>query len=212
MKQSIEDQHTKWHDEIDKFVNNLQNETDEMSDIQLKAPNKHLQKVKELCTKIQDTIKGNKDLLKSTNVTKTLSYKSKNSLLKCHPEEFEVSIPRFVSQPINGEEIAEIFGVIVGFSIMERREVLDILEWIPVKELFVQPKIQSVLETKMEYPGNIACHSEEKLWIVGNVGLLLNKNHSTLINSLMFCNKSSGATGASSTLKKRSNRHWCDKN
>lgn len=83
LKQSIEDQHTKWHDEIDKFVNNLQNETDEMRDIQLKALNKHLQKVKELCTEIQDATKWNKDLLKSTNVTKMFSYKSKNSLLKC---------------------------------------------------------------------------------------------------------------------------------
>lgn len=89
-----------------------------------------------------------KDLLKSTNVTETISYKSKNSLLKCYPEEFEVSIPRFISQPINREDIAEIFGVIVGFSIMERREVLDLLEWIPVKELFDQPKIQSVLKNK----------------------------------------------------------------
>lgn len=26
---------------------------------------------------------------------------------------------------------------------MERREVLDLLEWIPVKELFDQPKLQS---------------------------------------------------------------------
>lgn len=68
--------------------------------------------------------------------------------MKCHPEEFEVAIPRFVSQPINGEQIAEIFGVIVGFSIMERREVLEILEWIPVKELFDQPKIQSVSKNK----------------------------------------------------------------
>lgn len=180
-----------------------------MSDIQLKALNKHLQKVKELCTEIQDAIKWNKDLLKSTNVTKIFSYKSKNSLLKCYPEEFDVSIPRFISQPINGEEIAEIFSVVVGFSIMERREVLDILEWIPVKELFDQPKIQSVLETKIEYPGNIACHSEEKLWIVGNVGLLKSFNFNKQFDVLQ---QSSGATGASSTLKKRSNRHWCDKN
>lgn len=33
LKQSVEGQHTKWHDEINKFVNNLQNETDEMRDI-----------------------------------------------------------------------------------------------------------------------------------------------------------------------------------
>lgn len=148
-----------------------------MSDIQLKALNKHLQKVKELCTEIQDAIKGNKDLLKSTNVTKTLSYKSKNSLLKCYLDEFEVSIPRFISQPINGEQIAEIFGVIVGFSIMERREVLDFLEWIPVKELFDQPKIHSVLVAKNECPGNIACHSNGKLWVAGYAGLLAHLQH-----------------------------------
>lgn len=82
LKQSIGDQRTEWHDEIDKFVNNLQNETDEMSDIQLNALNKHLQKVKELCTEIQDTIKGNKDLLKSTNVTKTLSYKKQKFIIE----------------------------------------------------------------------------------------------------------------------------------
>lgn len=170
-----------------------------MSDIQLKALNKHLQKVKELCTEIQDTIKGNKDLLKSTNVTKIFSYKSKNSLLKCYPEEFDVSIPRFVSQPINGEQIAEIFGVIVGFSIMERRELLDFLEWIPVKELFDQTKIQSVLETKkIEYPGNIACHNEGKLWVAGNAGLLKSFNFNKQFDALQ---QSSGATGASSTLK-----------
>lgn len=46
LKQSFQDQRTKWHDEIDKFVNNMQIETDEMSDMQLKALNKHLQKVK----------------------------------------------------------------------------------------------------------------------------------------------------------------------
>lgn len=87
-----------------------------------------------------------------------------------------MSIPRFISQPINGEEIAEIFSVVVGFSIMERREVLDILEWIPVKELFDQPKIQSVSETKIECPGNIACHSNGKLWVAGNAGLLKSFN------------------------------------
>lgn len=39
-----------------------------MSDIQLKALSKHLQKVKELCTEIQDAIKANKDLLNPTTL------------------------------------------------------------------------------------------------------------------------------------------------
>lgn len=71
---------------------------------------------------------------------------------------------------------------------MERREVLNLLERIPVKELFDQPKIQSVLKAKNEYPGNIACHSEGKLL----QEMLVYLNHSTLINSLMLCNKVRG--------------------
>lgn len=69
LKQSIENQRTKWHDEIDKIVNVLQNETDEMRDTQLKALNKHLRKVKELCLGIQKAIESNKDMLHSANVT-----------------------------------------------------------------------------------------------------------------------------------------------
>lgn len=39
----------------------LQNETDEMRDTQMKALNKHLQKVKELQAGVQEVIKSNKD-------------------------------------------------------------------------------------------------------------------------------------------------------
>lgn len=81
---------------------------------------------------------------------------------------------------------------------MERREVLDLLEWIPVKELFDQPKIQSVLETKIECPGNIACYSNGKLWVAGNTGLLKSFNFNKQFDALQ---QSSGATGAFSTLK-----------
>lgn len=157
-----------------------------------------------------------KDLLKSTNVTKTLSYKSKNSLLKCYPEELDGSIPRFISQPINEEVIAEIFGVIIGFSIMERREVLDLLEGITVKKLFDQPKIQSVLDTKIDCPGNMACHSKGTLWVAENADFLHLFNFN---KQFAASQQSSGATGASLTMKNvgvdkalRSNRHWYDKN
>lgn len=67
-----------------------------------------------------------------------------------------------------------------------------------MKELFDQPKIQSVLETKIEYPGNIACHSEKKLSVAGNAGLLKSFNFDKQFDVLQ---QSSGAIGASSTLK-----------
>lgn len=81
---------------------------------------------------------------------------------------------------------------------MERREVLDLLEWIPVRELFDQPKIQSVLETKIECPGNMACHSNGKLWVAENAGLLKLFNFNKQFGA---SKQSSKATGASFTLK-----------
>lgn len=66
IKQSIENKLTKWHEEIDKIVNMLQNKTDEMRDIQMKALNKHLQKVKEFQAGVQEVIKSNKDRISPT--------------------------------------------------------------------------------------------------------------------------------------------------
>lgn len=56
LKQRIENQRNKWHIEIDKIFDLLQNETEEMRDIQMKALNEHLQKVKELRSGIQKAI------------------------------------------------------------------------------------------------------------------------------------------------------------
>lgn len=53
-------------------------------------------------------------------------------------------------------------------------------------------------KTKNEYPGNIACHGEGKLWLAGNAGLLKSFNFNKQFDALQ---QSSGATGASSTLK-----------
>lgn len=190
LKQSIENQRTKWHDEIDKIVNVLQNETDEMRDTQRKVLNKYLRKVKKFCLGIQEAIKSNKDMLHSTNVTKTLSYKSKNSALKRYPEKLEVSIPKFISRPINGDTIAEMFGVIVGFSIHSTNNTRLISQG----DFLDTPEIQSVLETEMQRPDKVACQSSGKLWVAGKEGSL----------KLFKCDAlqpDSGATSSCLTLK-----------
>lgn len=161
LKQSIENQRTKWHDEIDKIANMLQYEANEMMDEQLKALNKHLQKLQELCLKVQEAIRSNKGVLHSFNVTETLLYNRKNLTLKFLPEELKVSIPKFISLPINKDLIASMFGVIVGFSISDnvegykqRAKILHQRR----KDLLDKPIIRSVLETGIEYPDKIACH------------------------------------------------------
>lgn len=175
----------------------LQDETDKMRDVQLKALKKHLQKVKELCTEIQQAIKSNKDMLHSPNVTETLSYKSRNSALKCLPEKLELSIPEFISQPINKDLVAKMFGVILGFSISEHIEgyeknTQNLRQ--SHRGFLDKPEIQSVLETEIKCPDKLACQSNRKLWIAGNEGSL----------KLFKCDAlqlGSGATSSCLTLK-----------
>lgn len=170
---SIENKRRRWHEEIDKIVNMLRYETDEMRDIQLNGLNKHLQKVKELRTEIEDAIKANKDLLHSQNVTKTLSYKSRNSALKCLPNKLKVSCPKFISKPINGDLIADMFGVIVGFSISEQIERCKKKTQNIRQGVFLdKAEIQSAFETKMQRPEKVACQSNRKLWVAGNEGYI----------------------------------------
>lgn len=193
LKQSIENQRKKWHDEIDKIVNMLQDETERMRETQLKALKKHIQKVKDLCIEIQEAIKSNKDILHSPNVTETLSYKSRNSALKRLPEKLELSTPKFIFQPINKDLIAKMFGVVLGFSISEHTEGYEKnTQTIRENEaiILVKPEIQFVLETgEIKCPDKIACQSNGKLWIAGNEGSL----------KLFRCDTLQPKTGATSS-------------
>lgn len=94
-----------------------------MREKQLNALNKHLRRVKELRRGVQEAIKSNRDFLHSLDVTEILSYKSRNLALKCLPGKLEIPIPQFVSPPINGDLIAEMFGDIVGFSITQSKQI-----------------------------------------------------------------------------------------
>lgn len=173
LKQSIENQRTRWRDEIDKIVNKLQDELDIMKNVQLKVQKKHLQKVKELCTEIQEAIKSNRDMLHSLNVAKTLSYISRNSALKCLPKKLEVSIPKFISQPINKDVIEDEFGFILGFSISEHIEGYEKnIKGLRYSKngLMDKPAIHSVLETEIKCPDKVACQSKGKLWVAEKEG------------------------------------------
>lgn len=198
LKQSIEKHRTEWHAEIDKIVNILQNETDKMRDTQLRVLNKHSQNVKELRSGIHEAIKSNKDVLYSPNVTKTLSYKSRNSTLKSFPEKLEVFIPKFISHQINHDLIAEMFGVIVGFSISDKIEgYKKNIQNIRERNFLDKPNIDFVLETEMKHPCKIACQSYQKMWVGGNDGSL---KLFKFVEQLSVLEKQSGAMSVGSCV------------
>lgn len=181
LEQNIEKQRKKWHEEIDIIVNKLKNETDDMKRTQLKAMNDHLQKLKDLLAEVQGSITSNKEILNSSNVSKSLSYTSRNPSLKQLPAKLEVSVPLFLSQPMNSDVILEMFGVVIGFSISNQDGGYNLkTQNKPAAssrkgaemELLNEPQIISIIETEIEYPENVACQKDGKIWIAGNEGKL----------------------------------------
>lgn len=181
LEQKIEKQRKKWHELIDTIVNKLKNENGDMKKKQLKALNEHLQKLKELLAEVRGTIDSNKDILNSSNVSKSLSYTSRNQSLKQFPAKLEVSVPCFLSQPMNSDVILEMFGVVTGFSISNQdggynpetqsKPAASSGKGIDM-ELINEPQIISIIETEIEYPENVACQRDGKIWIAGSKGKL----------------------------------------
>lgn len=183
LEQTIEKQRITWHEEIDTVFNKLKRESMDMRKIQLKALNVQLEKLKVLLAEVHGAIDSNKDLQNSSNVSESLLYISRNQAFKQFPAKLEVSVPLFLSQPINIDSISEIFGVITGFCISKLKDGYKLTTpsanavfsdkqnetvEIPRKLLRRKPEIESIFDTDVRYPEKLARQNDGKLWVAGN--------------------------------------------
>lgn len=180
LKQNMEKQRKRWHEEIDNIFNKLKYETDDMKKKQQKALNEHLQNLTDLLAEVKETTDSNKDLLNSSNVSKSLSYSSRNPSLKQFPAKLEVEVPCFVSPPVNSDVISEMVGAVTGFSISKQNGGYKLNTQSEPEssskgtemELLTEPQMISIIETNIEYPESVACQKDDRIWIAGNEGKL----------------------------------------
>ncbi|XP_061176047.1 E3 ubiquitin-protein ligase arc-1-like [Saccostrea echinata] len=182
MIQDIEKQGEQWHQTIDLIVKAKREETENMRKKQLGALKEQLRIFNQLLSRVQESIRSNKHILDSSDVSKSLSYSSSNDALKALPPKVNATTPRFSPKSINNEQISEMFGTINKFSITTQEhgyKLKALLDLSSTKEnvieedtkenkkLLPEPAVTYIIETGYRDLGSIACLNDEEIWTSG---------------------------------------------
>ncbi|XP_065937991.1 uncharacterized protein [Magallana gigas] len=158
-----------WHREIDIVINKMKTE---INDIKVKHKDilkKHLNEIKQIQSLIQQTLLAMKEIKKSTEVSSTIEYSSKIRDFSKLPPKVQVSLPTFISKPIDNEKLYSLFGQITPLSTATEENVLSLKQPnTSVKELLDEPKLVATIQTGYKRLSNVTCLNDGSIWTSGN--------------------------------------------
>ncbi|XP_062580190.1 tripartite motif-containing protein 2-like [Saccostrea cucullata] len=167
-----------WHREIDKLVQKLKAEVDEMKNTQLQTLQKQLDEINKTMSGIKDEINTSCTVVESNEVSKLFNLKSVNiERYKNLPEKILPSLPKFTQGRIQGGDISNLFGILSsssltsdkhGYSMKTTQKSPEAGSSPPVKQLLDEPETASTTDTGYGQLYNVACVSDEEIWASGN--------------------------------------------
>ncbi|XP_078340533.1 uncharacterized protein LOC144627411 [Crassostrea virginica] len=134
----------------------MQSEIDEMDSKHLAVIDKQEDAINHTITEIEQTILDLKKLLNTSDVCHVSKYKSKNDEFRRVPAQFQVTLPTFTPQKINGEQIYQQLGFLSKLVITTEEEYTSGV--IPVMPLYYEERnileeeeVERILEEQMEH-------------------------------------------------------------
>ncbi|XP_056022364.1 E3 ubiquitin-protein ligase TRIM71-like [Ostrea edulis] len=166
-----------WHREIDKLVQKLKAEVEEMKTTQLHTLQKHLDEVNKKMSDINDEINSIDVNLDSNNMSDVFSATSTVEEYKKLPQKILPSLPKFTPGRIQREELCKLFGTLSsisvqseehGYSIKTTQKSPEAASSPVIKQLLDEPQTVTTIHTGYENLYNVACLSDEEIWTCDN--------------------------------------------
>nr|XP_022305618.1 uncharacterized protein LOC111112429 [Crassostrea virginica] len=166
------------HTAIDTIVQGLKTEIDEMDKQHLAAIEKQENKINETMNEIKQVILDLKSLLDTGDVGLVSKYKSRIEEFRKLPSKLKISLPNFLPQKINREQLLEQFGSLSPLFIETKERGYTVPSAgaessPPARPLLDVPRlITDIPTTGFEGLYSVSCLSDEEIWISGNCKIM----------------------------------------
>ncbi|XP_078313318.1 uncharacterized protein LOC111112566 [Crassostrea virginica] len=161
------------HREIHTIIQRKQAEIDEMNAHHLAAIEKQEGETNKALHEIKQVIQDLKSLLDTSDVGLVSKYRSRVAEFRKLPHKLKISLPNFLPQKINREELLKQFGSFSPLSIDTEEQGYTVPSpgvesSPPVRTLLDVPRLITKIPTKgYDYLSNVSCLSDEEIWTSG---------------------------------------------
>nr|XP_019924600.2 uncharacterized protein LOC105332552 [Crassostrea gigas] len=156
----ISKQGEQWHREIDIVINKMKTKIGETKEKHRDILQNHLEEIKQIQSLINKTLLSMSEIKESREVTPTTEYSSKIREFSKLPSQIKVTMPTFIPNLIDCEQLESLFGQITTISLATE-------EGVSLIKQLVEPELVATIKTGNIFLINVACLNEDKIWTSG---------------------------------------------
>ncbi|XP_062586147.1 uncharacterized protein LOC134247773 [Saccostrea cucullata] len=174
-----------WHRQIDKLVQKLKAEVDEMKNTQLQILQKHLDEINKTMCDIKEEIDSLDVAVESNDLSKLFKLAFSVERYRNLPQKVLPSLPTFTPCKIKGQDLR--ISDEHGYSMKTAQKSPEDGSSPPVKQLLDKPETVTTIDTGYDdYLYNVACLSDEEIWTSGGDSTmkLYSINQGSLLKSI----------------------------
>ncbi|XP_034315582.2 tripartite motif-containing protein 3-like [Magallana gigas] len=157
-----------WHREIDIVINKMKTKIGEIKEKHRDILQKHLEEINQIQSLINKTLLAMSEIKESREVTPTIEYSSKISEFSKLPSQIKVTLPTFIPNLIDREQLESLYGQITPLSSATEESLSSINEPnTSVNELLDEPELVATIKTGHTNIYNVTWLNENKFWTSG---------------------------------------------
>ncbi|XP_065937882.1 E3 ubiquitin-protein ligase Midline-1-like isoform X2 [Magallana gigas] len=164
----ISKQGEQWHREIDIIINKMKTEIGEIKERHRHILQKHLEEIKQIQSLVNKTLLAMSEIKESREITPTIEYNSKLREFSKLPSQIKVTLPTFIPNLIDREQLESLFGQFTPLSSAIEESLSSINQPnTSVKKLLDEPELVATIKTGQPNIINVTCLNENKIWTSG---------------------------------------------